>query len=72
MALFARELTILFDASACLISTYEQRSDHVTDWAAFVIPPAQLNIEAEEAPGAAFFEAPKTERAQRFLQQFEE
>src|ERR1700755_326945 len=25
----------------------------------------------EEAPGAAFFEAPKTERAQRFLQQFE-
>ena len=26
----------------------------------------------EEAPGAAFFESPKTERAQRFLQQFEE
>jgi ABC-type polar amino acid transport system ATPase subunit len=26
----------------------------------------------EEAPGAAFFEAPKTERARRFLQQFEE
>jgi ABC-type polar amino acid transport system ATPase subunit len=26
----------------------------------------------EEAPGPAFFEAPKTERAQRFLQQFEE
>jgi ABC-type polar amino acid transport system ATPase subunit len=26
----------------------------------------------EEAPGAAFFEAPKTERAQRFLQQFED
>ena len=26
----------------------------------------------EEAPGAAFFERPKTERAQRFLQQFEE
>jgi len=26
----------------------------------------------EEAPGATFFEAPKTERAQRFLQQFEE
>ena len=26
----------------------------------------------EEAPGAAFFEAPRTERAQRFLQQFEE
>ncbi len=26
----------------------------------------------EEAPGATFFEAPRTERAQRFLQQFEE
>ena len=26
----------------------------------------------EEAPGAAFFDAPKTVRAQRFLQQFEE
>jgi ABC-type polar amino acid transport system ATPase subunit len=26
----------------------------------------------EEAPGSTFFEAPKTERAQRFLQQFEE
>jgi polar amino acid transport system ATP-binding protein len=26
----------------------------------------------EEAPGAAFFEAPRTERAKRFLQQFEE
>jgi ABC-type polar amino acid transport system ATPase subunit len=26
----------------------------------------------EEAPGAAFFDQPKTERAQRFLQQFEE
>jgi ABC-type polar amino acid transport system ATPase subunit len=26
----------------------------------------------EEAPGAAFFEAPKKERAQRFLQQFED
>jgi ABC-type polar amino acid transport system ATPase subunit len=26
----------------------------------------------EEAPGAAFFEAPKTERARRFLQQFED
>jgi ABC-type polar amino acid transport system ATPase subunit len=26
----------------------------------------------EDAPGAAFFDSPKTERAQRFLQQFEE
>ncbi len=48
MALFARELTILFDATGCLISTYEQASDNVTDWAAFVIPPAQLNVEAED------------------------
>ena len=26
----------------------------------------------EEAPGSAFFDSPRTERAQRFLQQFEE
>jgi len=26
----------------------------------------------EEAPGSAFFDAPKTERARRFLQQFED
>ena len=48
MALFARELALLFDASGCLISTYEATTDAVTDWAAFVIPPAQLNIEAED------------------------
>ncbi len=64
MALFARELTILFDASACLISTYEQRSDHVTDWAAFVIPPAQLNIEAEDY---ALNDYPMTRRVLREL-----
>ena len=29
-------------------STYEASTDAVTDWAAFVIPPAQLNIEAED------------------------
>ena len=48
MALFARELALLFEASGCLISTYEAATDAVTDWAAFVIPPAQLNIEAED------------------------
>jgi ABC-type polar amino acid transport system ATPase subunit len=26
----------------------------------------------EQAPGAAFFDAPQTERARRFLQQFED
>ncbi len=48
MALFARELALLFEASGCLISTFEASTDAVTDWAAFVIPPAQLNIEAED------------------------
>ena len=48
MSLFARELTLLFDSSACLISRYDQRTEKVTDWAAFVIPPAQLNSLAED------------------------
>ena len=48
MALFARELTLLFDASACLISRYDAGTAKVTDWAAFVIPPAQLNSLAED------------------------
>jgi HD-GYP domain-containing protein (c-di-GMP phosphodiesterase class II) len=48
MSLFARELTLLFDASACLISRYDQSTEKVTDWAAFVIPPAQLNSLAED------------------------
>ena len=46
MANFARELTLLFDASACLISTYNPNTQMVTDWAAHVIPPATLNIAA--------------------------
>jgi putative nucleotidyltransferase with HDIG domain len=50
MALFARQLTLLFDASACLISSYHPGSEHVTDWAAFVVPPAQLNVVAEDYP----------------------
>ena len=47
MSLFARELTLLFDASACLISEYDASTSTVTDWAAYVIPPAQLNVVAE-------------------------
>lgn len=50
MSLFARELTLLFDASGCLISTYDPASEKVTDWAAYVIPPAQLSIAAEDYP----------------------
>jgi putative nucleotidyltransferase with HDIG domain len=50
MSLFARELTLLFDASACLISEYDEVSQTVTDWAAYVIPPAQLNVVAEDYP----------------------
>ncbi|MGN6378849.1 MAG: HD domain-containing phosphohydrolase [Gaiellales bacterium] len=48
MSLFARELALLFGVSACLISKYEPLTDKVTDWAAFVIPPAQLNSLAED------------------------
>jgi putative nucleotidyltransferase with HDIG domain len=47
MSLFARELTLLFDASGCLISEYDPSTSTVTDWAAYVIPPAQLNVVAE-------------------------
>ena len=48
MAIFARELTLLFDASACMISTYDPVTQKVTDWAAHVLPPATLNIAAED------------------------
>jgi HD-GYP domain-containing protein (c-di-GMP phosphodiesterase class II) len=48
MSLFARELTLLFGASACLISEYEPARGTVTDWAAYVEPPAQLNVVAED------------------------
>ncbi len=43
LSLFARELTLLFDASACLISSYSPDDDTVTDWAAYVIPPARID-----------------------------
>ena len=48
MSLFARELTLLFEASACLISSYDAETQAVTDWAAHVIPPATLNVVAED------------------------
>ena len=48
MSMFARELTLLFDASACLISSYDPETQAVTDWAAHVIPPATLNLVAED------------------------
>jgi HD domain-containing protein/GAF domain-containing protein len=48
MALFARHLTMLFDASACLISSYDPETAKVTDWAAYVVPPAELNVVAED------------------------
>ena len=50
MAIFARELTLLFDASACLISTFDPNTQMVTDWAAHVVPPAKLNVAAEDYP----------------------
>src|SRR5215467_12569920 len=48
MTMFARELTLLFDASACLISSYDSYTQRVTDWAAHVIPPATMNVVAED------------------------
>jgi putative nucleotidyltransferase with HDIG domain len=48
MSLFARELTLLFGASGCLISEYDAETQTVTDWAAYVIPPARLNVVAED------------------------
>jgi putative nucleotidyltransferase with HDIG domain len=50
MSLFAHQLTTLFDASACLISSYDPATQQVTDWAAHVVPPAQLNVMAEDYP----------------------
>jgi putative nucleotidyltransferase with HDIG domain len=50
MALFARELTLLFDVAGCLISTYDPTTELVTDWAAHVIPPATLSVAAEDYP----------------------
>ena len=48
MSLFARELTLLFDAAACVISRYDGSTDTVKDWAAFVLPPATLSPQAEQ------------------------
>src|SRR4029079_12616269 len=50
MAIFARELTLLFDASACLISTFDPKTHMVNDWAAHVLPPAKLSTAAEDYP----------------------
>jgi putative nucleotidyltransferase with HDIG domain len=44
---FARELTLLMRASGCLVSSYDPGTEMVTDWAAYVVPPAQLNVVAE-------------------------
>jgi HD-GYP domain-containing protein (c-di-GMP phosphodiesterase class II) len=54
MSLLARELTLLFDASGCLISSYDLAQDSVTDWAAYVVPPARLNVVAESYSLADF------------------
>ncbi len=64
MSLFARQLTLLFDVSACLISSYDAAAGTVTDWAAYVIPPAQLNVVAVDYPLADF---PVTARVLREL-----
>src|SRR3954463_13633314 len=50
MAIFAREITLLFDASGCLISSFEPKTPTVPGGAAHVIPPATLNIAAEDYP----------------------
>ncbi len=47
MSMFARQLTELFWATACVISSYDAEAGLVTDWAAFVRPPAELNAVAE-------------------------
>ena len=47
MSLLARQLTELFEATACVISRYDADAGQVTDWAAFVRPPARLNTVVE-------------------------
>jgi len=54
LAILARELTRLFDASACMISGYDVERRVTTDWAGFVKPPWQLNRVAESYPLAGF------------------
>jgi HD-GYP domain-containing protein (c-di-GMP phosphodiesterase class II) len=47
LALLARQLTELFDGSACMISQYDAEHEVTTDWAGFVRPPGGLNRIAE-------------------------
>jgi putative nucleotidyltransferase with HDIG domain len=54
LALLARQLTELFDGSACMISRYDAEHDVTTDWAGFVRPPGRLNRIAESYPLAAY------------------
>jgi hypothetical protein len=48
MSLLARQLTELFEATACVISRYDAAAALVIDWAAFVRPPAVLNTVVEQ------------------------
>jgi HD-GYP domain-containing protein (c-di-GMP phosphodiesterase class II) len=64
MSLFARELTLLFNASVCLISSYDPETRRVTDWAAHVVPPATINTIAQDYELSDF---PATERVIRDL-----
>jgi len=54
MAVFARQLTTLFDASACMISSYCATTQTVTDWAGYVVPPSTLNLVAQDYPLADY------------------
>ena len=47
VALLARELTATFDASACMVSSYDALEVSVTDWAGHVDPPEQPDRFAE-------------------------
>jgi HD-GYP domain-containing protein (c-di-GMP phosphodiesterase class II) len=47
LAILARELTLTFDASACMVSSYDPAEGSVTDWAGYVQSPAELNRFAE-------------------------
>ena len=47
LALLAQQLTLLFDGSACMISSYDREQDLVTDWAGYVHRAGRLNQIAE-------------------------
>jgi putative nucleotidyltransferase with HDIG domain len=64
MSMFARELTLLFNASVCLISSYDRETHKVTDWAAHVVPPATINTLAEDY---SLDDYPATQRVLRDL-----